>query len=60
MPGRRAMGGPGRKENVTDPALGPLALDLMQGGMSAPDAVAEIRRRGRFIEYRQVLAVDAK
>ena len=45
-------------QNVTDPSLGPLALDLMAGGMSAQDAVAEVKRRGRFIEYRQVLAVD--
>lgn len=46
-------------QNVTDPSLGPLALDLMQQGLSAPEALAEVRRRGCFIEYRQVLAVDA-
>lgn len=46
-------------QNVTDPTLGPLALDLMQAGMSAPDAITEVQRRGKFIEYRQVLAVDA-
>lgn len=45
-------------QNVTDPTLGPLTLDLMQGGMSAPEAIAEVRKRGSFIEYRQVLAVD--
>jgi uncharacterized Ntn-hydrolase superfamily protein len=45
-------------QNVTDPSLGPMTLDLMEGGMSAPDAVAEVKRRGKFIEYRQVLAVD--
>ena len=45
-------------QNVTDPSLGPMALDLMAGGLSAPEAVAEVKRRGRFIEYRQVLAVD--
>lgn len=45
-------------QNVTDPTLGPLALDLMEQGMSAEAAVAELRKRGRFIEYRQVLAVD--
>lgn len=44
--------------NVTDPTLGPLTLDLMQGGLTAPEAIAEIAKRGRFIEYRQVLAVD--
>lgn len=56
----RAGVGAVASQNVTDPTLGPLALDLMQGGMSAPEAVAEVRRRGAFIEYRQVLAVDAE
>jgi uncharacterized Ntn-hydrolase superfamily protein len=55
----RAGVGAVASQNVTDPALGPLALDLMQGGLSAPEAVAEVRRRARFPEYRQVLAVDA-
>lgn len=54
----RAGVGAVASQNITDPTLGPLALDLMEGGMSAPEAVAEVRRRGRFIEYRQVLAVD--
>jgi uncharacterized Ntn-hydrolase superfamily protein len=55
-----ARGGVGAvaSQNVTDPTLGPLTLDLMQGGMSAPEAIAEVQKRGRFIEYRQVLAVD--
>ncbi len=47
-------------QNVTDPSLGPLTLDLMHGGLSAPEAIAEVQRRGRFIEYRQVLAVDTQ
>lgn len=46
-------------QNVTDPSLGPLALDLMQQGQSAKEAIKEITRQGTFIEYRQVLAVDA-
>lgn len=54
----RAGVGAVASQNVTDPTLGPLTLDLMEGGMSAPEAVAEVRARGRFIEYRQVLAVD--
>ena len=45
-------------QNVTDPSLGPLALGLMESGMSAQEAIEEVKRRGRFIEYRQVLAVD--
>ncbi|EPX76623.1 DUF1028 domain-containing protein [Salipiger mucosus] len=56
----RAGVGAVSSQNVTDPTLGPRALDLMQGGMSAEEAVAEIRETAPFIEYRQVLAVDAR
>ena len=54
----RAGVGAVASQNVTDPTLGPLTLDLMESGLSAADAVAEVKRRGAFIEYRQVLAVD--
>ena len=54
----RAGGGAGASQNGTDPTLGPLALDLMAGGMTASEAIAGVRERGKFIEYRQVLAVD--
>ena len=54
----RAGVGAVASQNITDPTLGPFALDLMQGGMSAPEAVAGVRDQGRFIEYRQVLAID--
>ncbi|MDC0657385.1 DUF1028 domain-containing protein [Leisingera sp. SS27] len=54
----RAGVGAVASQNVTDPSLGPLALNLMEQGLSAAEAVAEVQRRGRFIEYRQVLAVD--
>jgi uncharacterized Ntn-hydrolase superfamily protein len=54
----RAGVGAVASQNVTDPTLGPLALDLMEGGMRAEEAVAEVKKRGRFIEYRQVLVVD--
>ena len=55
----RAGVGAVASQNVTDPTLGPLALDLMEQGLSAEDAIAEVRKRGKFIEYRQVLAVDS-
>jgi len=55
----RADVGAVASQNVTDPTLGPLALDLMEQGMDAAQAVAEVQRRGRFIDYRQVLVVDA-
>ena len=45
-------------QNITDPALGPLALDLMQDGRSATDAIASVRNQAHFIEYRQVLVID--
>ena len=54
----RAGVGAVASQNVTDPSLGPLTLDLMEAGLSAADAVAEVRRRSRFMEYRQLLAVD--
>ncbi|NVO58479.1 DUF1028 domain-containing protein [Rhodobacteraceae bacterium B1Z28] len=54
----RAGVGAVASQNVTDPSLGPLTLDLMEQGKSAPEAIAEVQAQGRFIEYRQVLAVD--
>lgn len=54
----RAGVGAVASQNVTDPTLGPLALDMMQGGMSAAEAIAGVKDLGKFIEYRQVLAVD--
>ncbi|MGB7241131.1 MAG: DUF1028 domain-containing protein [Sulfitobacter sp.] len=56
----RAGVGAVSSQNVTDPALGPLALDLMHSGMSADDAITNVRSQGRFIEYRQVLVIDAQ
>lgn len=55
----RAGVGAVASQNITDPRLGPLALDLMQGGNSAAEAIARVRDQGQFIEYRQVLAIDA-
>ncbi len=54
----RAGVGAVASQNVTDPTLGPFALDLMLGGMSAPEAIAGVRDQARFPEYRQVLAID--
>lgn len=54
----RAGVGAVASQNVTDPTLGPMALDLMASGLTAADAVAEVRKRGAHIAYRQVLAVD--
>jgi uncharacterized Ntn-hydrolase superfamily protein len=47
-------------QNVTDPSLGPWALDLMALGRSAQDALDEVVTRAPHIEYRQLAAVDAQ
>ncbi len=54
----RAGVGAVASQNVTDPTLGPLALDLMEQGRGAAEAIAEVQKRGKFVEYRQVLVVD--
>ena len=45
-------------QNITDPTLGPKALDLMAGGMSAAEALARLRATAPHIEYRQLALVD--
>ncbi|MBM2293620.1 DUF1028 domain-containing protein [Sulfitobacter pseudonitzschiae] len=54
----RAGVGAVSSQNITDPRLGPLALDLMQGGLSAKAAISKLQAQGQFMEYRQVLAID--
>jgi len=46
-------------QNITDPTLGPRALDLMELGASAEEAMAVLRRADK-IDYRQVIIVDAQ
>jgi uncharacterized Ntn-hydrolase superfamily protein len=45
-------------QNVTDPRLGPKGLDLMEQGLSAPDALAQLIAHAPHKEYRQVIMVD--
>lgn len=54
----RAGVGAVASQNITDPTLGPKTLDLMQSGLSAPEAIAQVQAEGRHMDYRQVLAVD--
>jgi uncharacterized Ntn-hydrolase superfamily protein len=54
----RAGVGAVASQNVTDPSLGPLVLDMMQQGHSAPEAISAMAEQARFVDYRQVLAVD--
>ena len=55
----RATVGAVASQNITDPTLGPRALDLMAAGASAKQAVAILHRSGPNMVYRQLLAVDA-
>ena len=45
-------------QNVTDPTLGPKTLDYIQKGLSAKQAVEEVKHNSQFLEYRQILAID--
>jgi len=54
----RAGVGAVASQNVTDPALGPKTLDLLESGLSSPDAINKIVRSNNHTEYRQVLSVD--
>ncbi len=47
-------------QNVTDPALGPELLALLAAGQTAPDALATLTQGRAFIDYRQLLVVDAE
>lgn len=54
----RAGVGAVASQNITDPSLGPLTLDLIGQGLSAKDAISNIVQNGQHMDYRQVLAVD--
>jgi len=55
----RAGVGAVASQNITDPALGPRCLDLMENGASAQQAIDEITGSTAHIHYRQLTAVDA-
>ena len=57
-PHARAGVGAVATQNVTDPSLGPMILDLMQQGLSARDSIDSIIRNRPHIDYRQLTAVD--
>jgi uncharacterized Ntn-hydrolase superfamily protein len=59
-PHARAGVGAVATQNVTDPNLGPLLLDQMEKGLSAADAIAAVVKDRPFIDYRQLMAVDAQ
>ncbi|MGB0746159.1 MAG: DUF1028 domain-containing protein, partial [Alphaproteobacteria bacterium] len=47
----RAGVGAVASQNITDPTLGPKALNLMADGLSAAEAVARVKAEGKFLEY---------
>jgi uncharacterized Ntn-hydrolase superfamily protein len=59
-PWARAGVGAVSTQNVTDPSIGPRTLDLMEKGLSAPDALAKVLAESAHTEYRQVTAIDRK
>jgi uncharacterized Ntn-hydrolase superfamily protein len=54
----RAGVGAVASQNITDPSLGPLTLDMLERGLTACEATAEIVKCGKFIDYRQLIVVD--
>jgi uncharacterized Ntn-hydrolase superfamily protein len=57
-PWARAGVGAVATQNITDPSLGPKALDLMQQGLSASEALARLLAGYPHGEYRHVTLVD--
>ena len=57
-PHARAGVGAVATQNVTDPNLGPMLLDLMAQGLSASDSIQTLIKDRPHIEYRQLTAVD--
>lgn len=54
----RAGAGAVASQNITDPSLGPFALDLLEAGRSAGEVIGAIRAQAAHVDYRQVLVVD--
>lgn len=57
-PHARAGVGAVATQNVTDPNLGPMLLDLMERGIPAKAAIAALVKDRPHIEFRQLTAVD--
>lgn len=56
----RAGVGAAASQNITDPTLGPQMLNLLDAGLSAPEAIAALASATPNINYRQLLVVDAQ
>jgi len=47
-------------QNVTDPSLGVLTLNLLEKGLSATEAIDQIKNTANHLDYRQILVIDSK
>ena len=47
-------------QNVTDPSLGVLTLNLLEKGLSATEAIDQIKTTANHLDYRQILVIDSK
>src|SRR5271170_4302382 len=45
-------------QNITDPRLGPLALDFLSQGMTAAEACAAVTAQAQYPSYRQLTLID--
>lgn len=55
----RAGVGAVSSQNVTNPGLGPLGLDLLAQGLAPAEVIARLRDADEHIEYRQVTVLNA-
>jgi uncharacterized Ntn-hydrolase superfamily protein len=55
----RAGVGAAASQNITDPSLGQLLLDLLASGLPAPEAIAQVVA-APYAEFRQLSCVDAE
>ncbi|HET6175152.1 MAG TPA: DUF1028 domain-containing protein [Gaiellales bacterium] len=55
----RARVGAAASQNVTDPSLGRLLLDLLASGLSAPEAMTQLVAAAAHAEFRQLTCIDA-
>jgi uncharacterized Ntn-hydrolase superfamily protein len=46
-------------QNITDPRLGPLALDFLSQGMTAAEACAAVTAQAKYPAYRQLTLIDS-
>ena len=47
-------------QNITDPSLGVLTLNLLEKGLSATEAIDQIKTTANHLDYRQILVIDSK